>query len=305
MRIKAMVQVFHEHKSMRIRREIIFFPIAVIIVLSVIWFFFGNIENKKKTIQTDLYALTAPNPYAILAINRPVSFTKHMLASKPVYDAFTGKIPDIYLSLLSENKEQSTTLLSFHPQGIVYYSKTNTPVGNKIPEKFFNSFAPQMQTKGDITFSYYPDTGNQFFGCFQYHNIYVASYSKKLLEEAADILASSPHTLSARQKQLRKTFDPNAPLNLMINSDSLDLYVKTGNTTEWRINDYWLGADIFMSEGNICCFGSVPYFQTSDSLYQALADTLTLRIEQIFPQFHIQNQINIEGENVYYTGCNR
>lgn len=92
------------------------------------------------------------------------------------------------------------------------------------------------ETKKDgITFTYYPDTGNRFFGYYQHEGIWVASYSKKLLEEVAQIQRNRQSYLLPDQDRLRKSFDKNAPLNLMVQSDSLDLYVSLPDSTEWGI----------------------------------------------------------------------
>ena len=102
---------------------------------------------------------------------------------------------------------------------------------------------------------------------------------------------------------LRKTLDSNAPLNLMIQSKLLDLYVKANDSTLWRISDRWLGADLFESEGNICYFSSLPYHEPADTLFKTIGDILSVRLEQHFPQLHISSQIYEENGKVYYTGC--
>ena len=67
---------------------------------------------------------------------------------------------------------------------------------------------------------------------------------RQLQQEIAG--GSSGHTKKAENNQpkeqmlLRKTLDSNAPLNLMIQSKLLDLYVKANDSTLWRISDRWL-----------------------------------------------------------------
>lgn len=132
--------------------------------------------------QTDLYTLTAPSPEAILTVNRPAVFAGMILSKKPVYQAFASEIPEIFLSIIRKNKELSALQLSFHTQGVVMYAKadknTVSHIESEILSSTFASFAPQKQTKGEITFIYFPDTDNRFFGYYQYNGIWVASYSK-------------------------------------------------------------------------------------------------------------------------------
>lgn len=289
------------------KREIVTFTIAALATLVAVWFFLGKMQKEKKVVQTDLYTLVAPASDAILSVNRPAAFSKYILSRKPEHDAFASRIPEIYLSIIQNNRDLSPLLLSFHPQGVVLYTQAGKNLINRIEknalQKAFGSFAPQKQTKNDIVFTYYPDNGNRFFGYYQYNGIWVASYSKKLLEEVAQIQKSRQNYLLPNQDRLRRTFDANAPLNLMIQSDSLNLYVSLPDSTEWRIRNWWLGADLFMNENHLCYFGSLPYNATADSLYAPLGDTLALRLEQIFPQFHITNQTTRENNRMFYTGC--
>lgn len=289
------------------RREIVIFILTALATLSAVYYFFGDMKKGMNVAQTDLYTLTAPSPEAILTVNRPAIFAGMILSKKPVYQAFASEIPEIFLSIIRKNKELSALQLSFHTQGVVMYAKadknTVSHIESEILSSTFASFAPQKQTKGEITFIYFPDTDNRFFGYYQYNGIWVASYSKKLLEEVADIQRNQKNYLQKEQVKLRKTLDKNAPLNLMIQSEKLNLYVRTGDSTLWKISDRWLGADLFESEGNICYFSSLPYLAPADTLYRTIADTLSLRLEQRFPQLHISSQSYEEDGKVFYTGC--
>ena len=289
------------------RREIVIILLTALATLSAVFYFFGDMKKSKELAQTDLYTLTAPTSEAILAVNRPAVFAKVILTKDSVYEAFASEIPDIYLNIIRKNPEIASLHFSFHPQGIVMYAKADNSIVRQIEENvqkhFFKSFAPQQQSKGGITFTYCPDTGNRFFGYYQYNGIWVASYSKKLLEEVASIQRKLQNSLSKEQMQLRKTLDSNAPLNLMIQSKLLDLYVKSNDSTLWRVSDRWLAADLFESEGNICYFSSLPYLEPADTLFRTIADTLSLRLEQHFPQLHISNQIYEEDGKFFYTGC--
>ena len=281
--------------------------LTALATLSAVYYFFGDMKKSKRLEQIDLYTLTAPAPEAILAVNRPAIFAKVMLTKAPIYQAFASEIPDIYLNIIRKNPEISSLHLSFHPQGVVMYAKADNDLVQQIEENVlkptFRSFAPQQQTRGEITFTYCPDAGNRFFGYYQHNGVWVASYSKKLLEEVAAIQRKQKDNQPKEQMQLRKTLDNNAPLNLMIQSKRLDLYIKNNDSTLWRISDRWLAADLFESEGNICYFSSLPYPEPADTLFRTIADTLSARLEQRFPQLHISNQIYEENGKIFYTGC--
>ena len=261
--------------------------LTALATLSAVCYFFGDMKKSKELAQTDLYTLTAPAPEAILAVNRPAVFAKVILTKEPVYQAFASEIPDIYLNIIRKNPDNN----------IVRQIEEN------VLKQAFRSFAPQQQARGGITFTYCPDTGNKFFGYYEYNGVWVASYSKKLLEEVAAIQRKQKNNLSKEQMRLRKTLDNNAPVNLLIQSKLLDLYVKSNDSTQWRVSDRWLAADLFESEGNICYFSSLSYLEPADTLFRTIADTLAVRLEQRFPQLHISNQIYEENGKFFYTGC--
>lgn len=162
--------------------------------------------------------------------------------------------------------------------------------------------APKADQRGDYVhlFSGYRQS---LFRVLSVQRHLGSQLQQKLLEEVADIQRNQKNYLQKEQVKLRKTLDKNAPLNLMIQSEKLNLYVRTGDSTLWKISDRWLGADLFESEGNICYFSSLPYLAPADTLYRTIADTLSLRLEQRFPQLHISSQSYEEDGKVFYTGC--
>ena len=289
------------------KREIVTFVIAALATLIAVFLFLGKMQKEKKTVRTDLYTLVPSTSEAILSINRPAAFNKYILSRKPERDAFASKIPEIYLSIIQNSHNLPWTLLSFHPQGVIFYAQTGSNESKQIEkntlQKAFGSFAPQRQKKNEITFTYYPDAENRFFGYYQYNDVWIASYSKKLLEEVAFIQQNHPNDLPLEQDRLRKSFDLNAPLNLMLQTNSLNLYVPLPDSNKWRIKNGWLGVDLFMNENHLCYFGCLTHNSTTDSSYTLLGDTLALRLEQIFPQFEVSNQITQENSRVFYTGC--
>lgn len=281
--------------------------LTALAMLAAVGFFFKMMEEEKTAMQTNLYTLIAPAPGAIITINRPATFARVMLANQLVYELFASRIPPAFLSIIQEETTASSFILSFHPQGVILYTKADNQrlqtLDKSIPKILSNSFAPQEQIKGDITFHFYPDSGNHFLGYYQYNNIWVASYSRKLLEEVARLQISAKRAASIKQESLLQTLDPNAPLTIMLQADALNLYVSENDSTSWKINDKWLTADLFTSEGNICFFSSIPYHENKDSLYISLADTLSARLNNIFPSLHFSTQTRQNDTLMLYTGC--
>ena len=116
------------------RREIVIIILTALATLSAVYYFFGDMKESKELVQTDLYTLTAPEPEAILAVNRPSVFARIILTKEPVYQAFASKIPEIYLTIIRKNPEITSLHLSFHPQGIVMYAKADKSMSRHIEE---------------------------------------------------------------------------------------------------------------------------------------------------------------------------
>ena len=289
------------------KREIIIFIIVILATLMTIGIFFNILKTKKETTQANLFSLIAPSPYAILKVNQPSSFSKYILSKPKTHTLFASAIPTIYLEIIQNHPTLEAAQISFHPQGIVFYAQADdkkvTQITKETLQKQFNSFAPQTQTINELTFTYYPDTDNNFFGCYHAQGIWVASYSQKLLEEVASTQFNRTKQELSVQKELLKTLDQHVPLNLLLPTDSLNLYVSINDSTNWHIQNGWLGADLFSNDNHLCYSGSIPHHPVSDSLYLQIGDTLALRLQQLFPQFNISNQTSIESEHVFYSGC--
>lgn len=293
---------------MKIRRqEIGICVISTIATLLAVWYLFGTMQKEQKTVHTDLYDLIAPSPHALLTLSQPAVFAKTMLTTNSYYNLFAPYIPKAYLSIIQNNPSLSSILLSFHDQGIVFYAKADARQASHIKSNtlapLFNAYSPQQQNKNGIVFTYYPDSNSQFLGYYQYKDVFVASYSKKLLEKIAMQQLHRKKSLSPGLDLLCHTSNKSAPVRLLIPSQSLNLYVQPNDSTEWRIRDKWLAADLFTSEGHICCFTELPYKAALDTLYAPMADTLSLRLRKLFPLTHLATQISQEGESIYFITC--
>ena len=116
------------------KREIVTFVIAALATLVAVWFFLGKMQKEKDTVRTDLYTLVAPASDAILSVNRPAAFTKYILSRDSERDAFASKIPDIYLSIIQNNRSIPWLLLSFHPQVVILYAQAGNNLIGRIEE---------------------------------------------------------------------------------------------------------------------------------------------------------------------------
>lgn len=311
MRSKTLVQIFSRTNMKTYQREILLSLLALAATALALWYFFGSMTKEKTIAHTDLYSMLDPAPTALLIINRPAVFTRMMLSQEKIKQAFATYIPDIYLSIIEDNPTLPLVIFSFHEQGIVMYAKTDEGQAYLIRKKnlqpIYNTYPAPRQKKNGITFTYYPDIENRFLGCYYSNGAWVASYSKRLLEEAAgrqiNTLSSSDFLPTAGLHDYMKSLDGHAPLHVMLPANRMNLYVQVNDTTEWRIRNKWLTADIFTDNGALCCIGGEPYHAVLDTLYSAMADTLSLRLQHAFPSFHIHTQTDIGQEIVYFTSC--
>lgn len=168
----------------------------------------------------------------------------------------------------------------------------------------FDAYSPERRTQGKITFTYYPVTTDRFFGCYQYRDVFAASFSSKLLEGVA-ARQQLPCLPPADWK--KQTVQPgiHPPVSLLMPSGPLDLYVMADDSTEWRIRDAWLTADLFTREGQLCAIGAQPYHAMLDTLYTPMADTLAQRLGQAFPDVGFHATADVGTEWVYFTVCAR
>lgn len=133
------------------KREIVTFIIAALATLVAVWFFLSKMQKEKETVRTDLYTLVAPASDAILSVNRPAAFTKYILSRNSERDAFASKVPDIYLSIIQNNHDLPWLLLSFHPQGVVFYAQAGNSLAGRIEKihcKSLSAHSPHKSRKG-------------------------------------------------------------------------------------------------------------------------------------------------------------
>lgn len=288
-------------------KELTISCIVIALALLIIWGFLNRINEGKAADQTDLYSLIADAPKALVSINRPSLFTRTILPRPLSQEILNKYIPDVYLSMVRKASPNKSFLFSFHPQGVVMYTKADKSQTGKIEQTvlapYFKTYKPQRQVKNHVHYTYFADTGNRFFGYYHHEGIFVASYSKKLLEEVADRQLHNLSPLSADLKDIIDKQDRNIPMNIVIPADLLNITVSLNDSTVWEMKNNWLSTDLFISEGSICGYSTYPGTGLPDSLYTTLADTFSLRLKQWNTIVNPSVQIHREDGRLHFTEC--
>ena len=277
-------------------KEIIISIIAILIMVLAIIAYFKAMNAEKSNSRIDVYTLIPPTASTLIAVNRPAVFSRMILNHPQLSSIFAREIPEIFLSVVREIQQMSSVVFSFHPQGVLGYmqvgSKAAYTIANDILPEKFRPYSPQAQRIGNISFYYYPDAGNHFFGYYIHNGIWVGSYSRRLLERAAQQQQGEEVLLPEEMQRLRASFDNNVLMNIICPAGELGLH-----------NLSWISANLFIGQGAFCCNGSLPYAAVDSSLYASIGDTLSRRIEARYPPLRMSFQIQPEEESINLTGC--
>lgn len=288
-------------------KEIIVSIIALLVAALAIIFFFRSMKTEQSNSLKHTYYLIPQDVNALMVINRPGVFSRMVLEQKTFYDVFAAEVPDMFLSFINRYNQMPFVVLSFHEEGIVCYMQA----GNKMIQSFetklqqeYSAFSPLRETKDGIAYSYYPFAENRFFGCYVHNGIWVGSFSKKLLETVAGRHTTNELSLPPEMTRLIRAFDTNVPLNFIFPTEKMDLRVSQEGVPVWSIRDKWLGADLFVSGGSLCCYSALPYDPSVSSMqYQAMGDVIARQVRSLYPQISLSFQIDKDEDYVYYTGC--
>ena len=288
-------------------KEIIFSIVAVLVMALAIISFFKAMKRGQVNEREDIYRIIPEDVNALLVVNRPGVFDRMILRNRPVFNAFASEVPVEFLSFIRQNSRLQLMVLSFHPQGVVCYLQADSKLVRSLDEllqRGDKTFSPVKQTKGGLDYYYYPFAENRFLGCFTHNGVWVGSFSRKLLENTAGMIRKNALSIPFEMNTLLRSFDSNAPLNIVFPTKGMGLEILQDNSVVWRIEDEWLGADLFIGEDGFCSFGSLPYQPgISSALYQAMGDTIARKVNQMYPQLLLSFQIDKEEDLVYYTGC--
>ena len=292
----------------RLKEDIGIIVLSLLIAAVSASYFLGFLQREKEAETQDLYYLLPSQPKSVLAINQPTAFAHLLLEKTPGMDILQRWIPEAFLYLLRQEPETPFLLFSFHQEGVICYAKANKKQAEKLEHdilrSYFSAYEPQEETLHDIRFRYYADTGSRFLGCYQHEGVWVASYSKRLLEQVVrkQLLPQEQSDEDGLSPFFRQ-FDRNATANLLFPSDGWQIQVARHDTILWKYNLPWVCTDLFPSEGNICGFCSFPYAVPNDSLYEAMGDSLAIQLEALFPRLHVTPQTSQDSSEVYFTFC--
>lgn len=270
--------------------------------------FLGFMKQEKQTEAEDIYKFLPGKPQALLAINHPAAFSRLLLDKDTSYQMLQRWLPDVFLYILRQNKDVPFMLFSFHPEGIVCYAKTNNKqkrvLEEQILQSYFPAYAPQEETEHGIRFRYYAEAGSRFFGCCRHEGIWMASYSKRLLENIVrKQLLPEERTEENDLSPYYSSFDKSATANILIPSEDWQIQIARHDSVLWKYQLPWVSADLFPGERNVCTFCSFPCTVPADSLYYALGDSLASRIGKLFPTLKITPQASQDSSEVYFTFC--
>lgn len=292
----------------RLKEDIGIIVLSLLIAAVSASYFLGFLQREKEAETQDLYYLLPTQPKSVLAINQPTAFAHLLLEKTPGVDILQRWIPEAFLYLLRQEPKTPFLLFSFHQEGVICYAKANKKQAEKLEHdilrSYFSAYEPQEETLHDIRFRYYADTGSRFLGCYQHEGVWVASYSKRLLEQVVrKQLLPQEQTDEDSLSPFFRQFDRNATANLLFPSDGWQIQVARHDTILWKYNLPWVCTDLFPSEGNICGFCSFPYAVPNDSLYEAMGDSLAIQLEALFPRLHVTPQTSQDSSEVYFTFC--
>ncbi len=292
----------------RLKEDIGIIVLSLLIAAVSASYFLGFLQREKEAETQDLYYLLPSQPKSVLAINQPTAFAHLLLEKTPGMDILQRWIPEAFLYLLRQQPETPFLLFSFHQEGVICYAKANKKQAEKLEHDilrtYFSAYEPQEEILHDIRFRYYADTGSRFLGCYQHEGVWVASYSKRLLEQVVrKQLLPQEQSDEDELSPFFRQFDRNATANLLFPSDGWQIQVARHDTILWKYNLPWVCTDLFPSEGNICGFCSFPYAVPNDSLYEAMGDSLAIQLEALFPRLHVTPQTSQDSSEVYFTFC--
>lgn len=292
----------------RLKEDIGIIVLSLLIAAVSASYFLGFLQREKEAETQDLYYLLPSQPKSVLAINQPTAFAHLLLEKTPGMDILQRWIPEAFLYLLRQEPETPFLLFSFHQEGVICYAKANKKQAEKLEHNilrtYFSAYEPQEEILHDIRFRYYADTGSRFLGCYQHEGVWVASYSKRLLEQVVrKQLLPQEQSDEDELSPFFRQFDRNATANLLFPSDGWQIQVARHDTILWKYNLPWVCTDLFPSEGNICGFCSFPYAVPNDSLYEAMGDSLAIQLEALFPRLHVTPQTSQDSSEVYFTFC--
>ncbi len=286
------------------KRDISAFIVLFLATIVCVRYFYKNMSDEQFVASVDPYSLVIPTPTAILAVNRPPVF-KMLLPMENIRRAFSDHTPAIFLSVIRQNPDLSSFMIAYYPQGDVLYAPMDRHTAGHIFERLdaFFAFPAQQRMEEAVAVRYYPDVDKRFLGCYYHEGMLVASYNRGLLLKTVERQRACPARILPELADLIHKKGKGGAMNLFMQSDSLDLRIQVNDSTEWRMRDHWLAIDLFHSEEGLCGFYEQPHEKELENLYPLLCDTITTRINQLFPQIRATAQASHDEAAAYFSIC--
>lgn len=263
------------------RTNLILTVLAITTIIGGTVFFLLRISQEKVNEKIDLHSLVLPDSHGIIVLNKPAELCTMLKKQPQLESIFKEMISEDYYRIISRHK-QAKAVISYYPKGtlLLYQKQYNT-------EKDFISEASYKFKKAGITYNYYPRSEKRYLGHFEYGNTYIFSYSKKLLEEVAEIGTKQSNNNNNNLRPIER-FDESAILTISFYNNKC---------AKWQT---W---DIFRHEDQICCLQNYPRSEVADSLLVSFGDSLSQKITQQIPGISLHTDFSTDSSTVYYTFC--
>lgn len=259
--------------------------LAITTIIGGTIFFLLQISKKKVNERIDLHSLVLPDFHGIIILNKPAELCAILKRQPQLEASFKELISEDYYRIISQLK-QSKAIISYYPKGtILLYQKQSKQ--DNAEDSFIGEPSYTIREKG-VKCYYYPRSEKRYLGHFNYGNICIFSYSKKLLEAVAETKTSQPSPQENSLPLATERFDVSAILNI-------SFYNKE--------NVRWQTYDIFRHEDQVCCLLNYPRTEVSDSLLTSFGDSLSQRIIQRIPDIPLHTDYSTDSSTVYYTFC--
>jgi len=267
------------------RTEIVIAILCLVAIVGIVIFYLLRMDSDARVDRVDVYDLILPDAQAVLSINRPKEFIA-MLKEQPQLNAYFREVlPDESFRLLYDLR-YAPVLLVYYSQHVALYYPFHDMPGEKnacFPERYSVSVK-----KEGVSFEFYPQQSTKYWGCYLYKGVYVASYSRKLLEAIAEVHRHGTGKCPLPIKRIKDRFDKNALFNASFHTAA---------------DKEWLPMDVFIHEKQVCSLLNYPVSFDSDSLITEALDSFSRQMEQLIPGLTIQSDYSKGDSVVYYTFC--
>ena len=289
------------------KKDITILLALFVITILCVRYFHKRMSDEQLVASVEPLSLIVPTPKTILSVNRPDVLSKFILPMENFRKVFTQRTPLFFQDIIQKKNDFPAFLLVYYPESVVMIASMNEQDANHLYKELdsYFDYSSLEKIKYGITMRYFPDIDKRFLASYYHQGVFVASYDNRLIKQIAKKQRFYPQTVLPEIQNAVQKKGRNAALNLYMPNEKLNLFVKTSDTTEWRLEDPWLGSDLFYNEGKVCCVHELNYDASLDSLqlYQNLSDTIQDRLNQLFPEIKTTTQVSHDEAVAYFTTC--